>query len=130
MTGVDVGTKDAYGMIPFIWSYRTGTTELRCLEMHYLVNTFFKKKEIITNVKIAVTFGGGGRERLTIFGIPVIFCFFTWVGLLYYYLLNFTYTFYVLFCSFQNKIKTGEWSVTSNVVDRSVRGELSLDHWG
>lgn len=33
--------------------------------MHYLVKTFLKRKEIVTNVKMAATFGGGGREKVT-----------------------------------------------------------------
>lgn len=62
------------------------------------------------------------------FGLLVILCFFTWVGLLYYYLLNFTYMSYVPVCIFQDKTRKGEWSVTSNVAARLgiMRTEMSI----
>lgn len=124
-------------MILFIWSYKIGKIKLCCLGMHYIVGKHLKE-ERESSSQISrwwVPLGVRGRREVWLeafkraFGALVIFSFFTWMDLIYYYLLNFTYMFYETFCRFQNKAKEGNGQFYQMLTQGRVIWGLRLEHW-
>ena len=131
--------KDAYDMIPFIWSYKTGNTKLCCSEMHYLVgkNIFKRKGNHHHKCQDGGYFGGGGRERFMIGGTQggfwhpgnVLFLHLDEFALLLLVKL-YTYICFMYFSVyFRIKQKGGRGQLYQRLLIGQVTWGLRLDHW-